>query len=94
MKFYYPAIVTRNAENDFSAFFPDLKDCRATGDSLQDVLENAREAAHSWIEVEMEDDDYVLPPASDTYDLKADLKENQSVHEVLITYRFIEGWEE
>ncbi|MEE8885640.1 MAG: type II toxin-antitoxin system HicB family antitoxin [Eubacteriales bacterium] len=94
MKFYYPAIVTKESDTKYSAEFPDLEDCHAVGDSLQDVLENAREAAYNWISVEMEDDDYELPPSSDTFDLKSELKPNQSVHEILITYRFVEGWEE
>ncbi len=94
MKFYYPAIVTKVSDEEFTAFFPDLEDCKAVGDSLDDVLENARSAAHNWIETEMLDDDYSLPSSSDTYDLKKTLKPDQSVHEILITYRMMDGWEE
>lgn len=94
MKFYYPAIVTKESETLYQAYFPDLEDCHATGDSLDDVLENARSAMHDWIEAEMQDEDYELPASSDTYDLEQHLEENQSVHEILVNYRMIEGWEE
>ena len=47
MKFIYPVIIKKTAEGTYRASFPDLACCEATGDSLDDVIEKANEAA--WL---------------------------------------------
>ena len=53
MKFIYPAIIKKTAEGTYHASFPDLACCEATGDSLDDVIEKANEAAVGWLELEL-----------------------------------------
>ena len=55
MKFIYPAVF-RKTENGYHAFFPDLECCEASGDTLDDAIENANEACRNWITVELEED--------------------------------------
>ncbi|MDO4622997.1 MAG: type II toxin-antitoxin system HicB family antitoxin [Eubacteriales bacterium] len=93
MKFYYPAVVTKT-ENHYHAVFPDLAMCEADGDTLDDVLENARSAAYNWIELELSEPNPNLPASSDKYDLRENAAENQTVHEILVIIRLMEGWEE
>ncbi len=93
MKFFYPVIVTEE-KNGYHAEFPDLTMCEADGDTLEDVLENAREAAFNWIDLELQEDDPVLPPSSDKADLELQAADNQTVREILVTYRMMDGWEE
>ena len=37
-------------------FFPDLEDCQAEGETLDDAIDNANEAAYNWIYVELTED--------------------------------------
>ena len=46
MKFIYPAVF-RKTENGYHAFFPDLECCEASGDTLDDAIENANEACRN-----------------------------------------------
>lgn len=93
MKFFYPVIVTEK-ENGYHAEFPDLEMCEADGDTLDEVLENAKDAAYDWIDVELHEDNPELPPSSDKSDLEKNVKDGQIVREILVTYRMMEGWEE
>ncbi|MCR4653260.1 MAG: type II toxin-antitoxin system HicB family antitoxin [Eubacterium sp.] len=93
MKFFYPVIVTKKEEG-YYAEFPDLEMCTAKGETLDDVLENAREAAYTWIDTELQEDDPQLPASSDKADLQAEAGPDQDVREILITYRMMDGWEE
>ena len=49
MKFIYPAIFSKTTEGTFEARFPDLECCTATGETLDDCIENANQAAYDWI---------------------------------------------
>ena len=51
MKFIYPAIIRKEENGTFKATFPDLACCEAIGDSLDDVIEKANEAAVGWLEL-------------------------------------------
>ena len=53
MKFIYPAIFSKTTEGTFEARFPDLECCTATGETLDDCIENANQAAYDWIYVEL-----------------------------------------
>ena len=74
MKFIYPAIFSKDADGVFHGYFPDLEDCLSTGETLDEAIENANEAACNWLSVELEEDGH-LPPVSDPADLE--LKEGE-----------------
>lgn len=90
MKFIYPAIIKKTA-NGYQATMPDLEDCSAEGDTLDEVLDNANAAVLSWIEVELESECY-LPPVSDEDDLS--LEEGEFVRNICVTMRMSDGYDE
>ena len=55
MKFIYPAVFRKNEDGRYKAFFPDLACCEAEGDTLDDAIDNANEAAYNWIYAEVMD---------------------------------------
>ena len=63
MKFTYPAVIHKTEEGTFHAAFPDLACCEAEGDTLDDAIDNANEAAYNWIYAEVMEDEM---PVSDT----------------------------
>ncbi|MBS1335803.1 MAG: type II toxin-antitoxin system HicB family antitoxin [Blautia sp.] len=69
MKFIYPAVFRKNEEGRYKAFFPDLACCEAEGDTLDDAIDNANEAAYNWIYAEVMEDEMDLPAISDESDL-------------------------
>lgn len=92
MKFIYPAIIHKNPDGSYSASFPDLECCTAKGDSLEEAVENANEAAADWINLELSEEDCDLPAVSDPEDLKLD--EGDVVRNISVNIRFYEGWDE
>lgn len=92
MKFIYPAVFRKTSEGTYTGFFPDLDSCQVTGDTLDEAMDHANEAASNWISVELEEDDCELPPVSDASDLK--LEEGDIVRNILVNIRFMEGWDE
>lgn len=90
MRFIYPAIF-RRTENGYEGFFPDLESCAVTGDTLEEAVDNANEAAANWITVELEDD-CPLPKITDIEDLE--LREGDIVRNIAVTLRFTDGWDE
>lgn len=92
MKFIYPAIFHKNESGGYEGYFPDLECCRAEGDTLDDAIEKANEAAYDWIWLELSDDSGQLPPISDVQDM--DLKEGDIVRNISVNIRFTEGWDE
>ena len=92
MKFYYPVILKQKKENLWHGRFPDLAMCEVTGDSLEDVLDRAVEAARDWIDLELNEEDPQLPAATDPVDIV--LEKDEEVREILVNYRMTEGWEE
>ena len=64
MKFIYPAVFRKNESGGYDAYFPDLECCEASGDTLDDAIDNANEAARNWIMVEFEEENPVLPNIS------------------------------
>ena len=56
MKFIYPAIFRKKEDGGYDAHFPDLECCEASGETLDDAIDNANEAARTWITVELEDE--------------------------------------
>ncbi len=92
MKFIYPVILKETEDKRFYASFPDLDGCEAYGDTIDEVMDNANEAAYTWIQTELEDEICVLPRVSDFSDLK--LSDGETVRNVCVTMRFYEGWDE
>lgn len=91
MKFIYPAIFHKTEAGNYEGYFPDLDDCHATGDTLDEALDNANEAAVEWISLELEENIH-LPSVSDPEDLE--LREGEFVRNICATIRFYDGWDE
>ena len=92
MKFIYPSIIRKEENGTFKATFPDLACCEATGESLDDVIEKANEAAVGWLELELSEDMPMLPPVTDKDDLV--LQEGELVRDICANVKFYDGWEE
>ena len=92
MKFIYPAIIRNEENGTFKATFPDLACCEAIGDSLDDVIEKANEAAVGWLELELSEEMPMLPPVTDKDDLV--LEEGELVRDICANVKFYDGWEE
>ncbi len=72
MKLIYPAIFTPYFdEGGYDVVIPDLPDCNASGDTLEDAIEDAVNQASGAILSIMEKGEDV-PPASDYMDVKLD----------------------
>ena len=92
MKFIYPAVFRKNEFVRYHGFFPDLACCEAEGDSLEDAIDNANDAAYNWIYAELMEDEMDLPPVSDESDLT--LQEGDVVRNIQVTIRMYDGWDE
>ena len=92
MKFIYPAVFRRSESGGYNAFFPDLECCEAAGDTLDEAIDNANEAARNWISVELEEDEPALPYVSDIGEIET--KEGDIVRNICVNIRFYEGWDE
>lgn len=91
MKFIYPAVFRKTESGTFKAFFPDLECCYAEGDTLDDAIDKANEAAYDWISVEFSEEG-ALPSISDECDM--DLQEGDIVRNISVNIRFTDGWDE
>lgn len=91
MKFIYPAIIRKEETGKFRAFMPDLACCEATGDTLDDAIENVNLAAFDWISLELEECGE-LPGISEESDLT--LLEGDIVRNISVNIRFFDGWDE
>ncbi|NCB91613.1 MAG: type II toxin-antitoxin system HicB family antitoxin [Clostridia bacterium] len=92
MNFIYPAVFHKTKENTYEGYFPDLESCYAKGDTLDDALEDAFEAAYNWIALELEEDDCQLPSVTDESDMN--LQEGDIVRNIMVHIRFHQGWDE
>ena len=92
MKFIYPAVFRKNESGGYDAYFPDLECCEASGDTLDDAIDNANEAARNWIMVEFEEENPVFPYISDINDIETET--GDIVRNISVNIRFYEGWDE
>lgn len=92
MKFIYPAVLQKKEDGTYDGYFPDLEMCDFKGDTLEDALDAARDAANDWISLELSEDEPNLPPISDT-ELLSQIEGN-IVRNICINVRFYEGWDE
>ena len=60
MKFIYPAVFRKKEDGGYDAYFPDLECCEASGETLDDAIDNANEAARTWITVELEEEEPIF----------------------------------
>ena len=61
MKFIYPAVFRKTDRGTYKGFFPDLAECYGEGETLDEAIEEANEAAYNWISLELDKDDCQLP---------------------------------
>ena len=92
MKFIYPAVFHKTEEGRYKGYFPDLECCYAEGDTLDEAVENANEAATDWISLELSEEEVQLPYITDVSDIP--LKECEVVRQISVNIRFYEGWDE
>ncbi len=92
MKFIYPAIFRQNKNGYYEGYFPDLEECYANGETLEEAVESANEAAANWISVELEEEGATLPSVSEISDLT--LGDNDIVRNIAVNLRFYDGWDE
>ena len=92
MKFIYPAVFRKTDRGTYKGFFPDLAECYGEGETLDEAIEEANEAACNWISLELDEDDCQLPPVSDEDDLE--LEDGDIVRNISVNIRFYEGWDE
>ena len=91
MQFIYPAVFSKREDGGYRGYFPDLEQCYAEGDTLDEALNSAIEEARTWIQVELEDT-FELPPVSHPDFL--DLQEGEFVRNIAVTIRLTDGWDE
>ncbi len=58
------AIVIEKAENNYSAYVPDLPGCIATGATVEEVEQQIREAIEFHLDGMREDGEFIPPPSS------------------------------
>lgn len=73
MKLIYPACFYKEDEGGYSVNIPDLLGCCTQGDTLEEALEMAQNAALGWILTAIEDDEE-LPAPTDINDIKLENK--------------------
>ena len=92
MKFFYSKVFCNTDRGTYKGFFPDLSECYGEGETLDEAIEEANEAAYNWISLELDEDDCQLPPVSDEDDLE--LEDGDIVRNISVNIRFYEGWDE
>lgn len=63
------AIVIEKAENNYSAYFPDLPGCIATGATIEEVEQQIQEAIEFHLDGMREDGEPIPPPSSHVEDV-------------------------
>ena len=92
MKFIYPARISRTERGTWRAVFPDLAGCTAEGDTVEEAVKLANEAACDWISRELSEEDGQLPPVTDVRDME--LEEDEIIRNICVNIRFTDGWDE
>lgn len=69
MKLVYPACFYKEEDGGYSVDIPDLLGCCTQGDSLEEALEMAQDAALGWILTAIEDNEEI-PVPSDINEIK------------------------
>ena len=69
MKVVYPACFYKEEDGGFSVQIPDLLGCCTQGDTLEEAMQMAQDAALGWLLTAVEDNEEI-PKASDIKDVK------------------------
>ena len=97
MKFIYPAVFHKTEEGHYKGYFPDLECCYGEGETLDEAIESANEAARDWITLELSEDEPMIPYVSDIEDIEVKDGEERTILNKKVTFmniRFYEGWDE
>ena len=71
MKFIYPAVFPTKLRKDIiKDISPDLECCYGEGETLDEAIESANEAARDWITLELSEDEPMIPYVSDIEDIE------------------------
>ena len=65
MKFIYPAVFHEGKDGKYKGYFPDLECCYGEGDTIDDAIDDANEAARNWLSLELTEEDPFIPYVSD-----------------------------
>ncbi|WP_019092470.1 type II toxin-antitoxin system HicB family antitoxin, partial [Komagataeibacter europaeus] len=61
----YPVVIERGSEaTAFGVVFPDLPGCFSAGDTLDEAISNAEEAAAAWIDATLDAGEAVPSPST------------------------------
>ena len=82
----------RLSDEELKAKTKEFKDRLENGETLDDAIESANEAARDWITLELSEDDPLIPYVSDIEDIE--VKEGEIVRNISMNIRFYEGWDE
>lgn len=83
MKLVYPAVFYRCECGDgYVVEFPDLPGCITQGESLEEALKMAADAASGWILISIENGEDIPKPSSDLQ--LRDFKEAVFIHQVFL----------
>lgn len=63
MKLVYPVCFYKESEGGYSTEVPDLQGCISQGDTLEETIEMAQDAALGWILTAIEDDEEIPVPS-------------------------------
>ena len=74
MKLVYPAIFYKEEEGGYSVVIPDLLGCATQGDSIEEAMEMAQDAATGWLLTTIEENENI-PIPSKIEDIKIEKKE-------------------
>lgn len=60
----FPIAIKKEDEAAFGVVIPDLPGCFSAGDTLDEAIENAKEAAELWLETIIDDGESIPEPSS------------------------------
>jgi len=92
MTFIYPAVFKKTPEGSFQGYFPDLSHCTALGNTLEEAVLAAHDAAFNWITLELSEEKPDMPLISQPADLH--LERGEVLRNICVHIRLLEGWEE
>lgn len=70
-KYFYPAVITQEANSLYSVIFPDIEDCATSGETLEEIYEMAQDALCLKL-YDMEECGEEIPRASAVPQIKLD----------------------
>lgn len=80
----YPVTIIPDESGGFVAEIVDLPGCFTQGETLEEVFKNMEEARRLWLEVAYEDGlDIPLPPDTDSYSGKFNVRVTKTLHRKL-----------